>query len=939
MMCWGNIWKRSHVPNFVLTIIVAFVLACSSLPLAHASNKDTQETVKVGFIVIEDYNYLDVNGDWRGYDVEMLLKIAQYANFHLDLIAFDNPTDAIDALRNGKVDTVCNFMHDSQRDTEFIFTEYPVSLSETRVFTSNSNTLLSYGSVEQLNGLTVGCLSGSVAGDKLANYCSQRGVAIKIAYFTSDDDMLDAFDFGTIAAAVSGSKVPDGHKAIFSYQSEPGYLMFTSTQTTLKNDFDSALGTIVNEEPTYIDELYQKYDNVNSSDSISLTADEKDYIAQQSVVKVALPKNAEPFSYTKNSTLTGIVPKYYDILAQKSGLKFEYVGYDSSDSALKAVQSGQADVLGFSYYDIITTAQEGLYITNPYISLHCVLIGNKDVSEVKTCAVTTRTLEALREQMTRQGYNIKFRAYANMEECYEAVDSGQVDAAIGSMTSGSWLINQHSLPHVTLVTLPGTHLDMSGCVAKSDELFSILNKSIKASEPEIQRLTAENTVTDHSNIQTVIENTPAGIIMTVTIVLSALVIALIIALFLLSRRNRERAQIAAREAENERLEAKLAAETEFNKRRSDFFSNLSHDMRTPLNAIIGFSDLARDTDDRELEKGYLSKIHTSGNILLGLIDDSLTVSKSNSGKLCLNEKPTLLSDVLEEVIVPIQAFAAGRGIVFSTDLPQDDPVLIIDKLNTQKIFLNLLTNAVKYTPRGGKVLFSISFERLPDMTLHMTSVVQDTGVGIDAKFLPHIYEPFLQEIRDNDQSTGSGLGLTIVKDFVDLMGGTIDVASEKDKGTTFTVKFNVVEAGQDSVKKITAEHSRKLVSLEGLTILLCEDNDLNAEITSTVLANNGAQVLLAHDGSEGLQIFEDSAPDSICCILMDLRMPIMDGYETTRKIRALARADAQTVPVIALSADAFAEDERRSLDAGMNAYLSKPVDASILLNTLGKLIN
>lgn len=637
--------------------------------------------------------------------------------------------------------------------------------------------------------------------------------------------------------------------------------------------------------------------------------------------------------------MTGIVPKYYDALAQKSGFSFEYLGYDTSSAALKAVQSGEADVLGFTYYDIVSAAQENLYITNPYISLHCVLIGHKDISEVKTCAVTTRTLEVLREQMTRLGYNIELRAYANMEDCYEAMDSGEVDAAIGSMTSASWLINQHSISRVPLVTIPGVHIDMAGCLTKSDELYSILNKTIKASEPEIQRLATENTVTDRTNLQTVVENTPSTVIMSATIILSAMVIALIVALILLSRRNKERTQIAEREAEYDKLKTKLMAQADFNRSRSEFFSNLSHDMRTPLNAIIGFADLAKESGDEELKKDYLSKIHTSGDILLGLINDSLTVSKSNSGKLRLYKTPTRFSILINEVIVPIQSFASERGVNFSVTLPHDDPVLEIDRLNTQKIFLNLLTNAIKYTPRGGAVTFAVTLERPHPGLVCMTSVVQDTGIGIDAEFLPHIYEPFLQEMRDNDQSSGSGLGLTIVKQYVDLMGGTIDVASEKDRETTFTVKLSVAEADADDAEETPGSATHTITSLEGRTLLLCEDNALNAEIAEAILAKTGAKVVLAHDGKEGLDIFKGSAVGSISCILMDLRMPIMDGYEATREIRALSRDDAQTVPIIALSADAFVEDAHKSLAAGMNAHLSKPVDAAKLLETLSTLVN
>jgi CheY-like chemotaxis protein len=357
-------------------------------------------------------------------------------------------------------------------------------------------------------------------------------------------------------------------------------------------------------------------------------------------------------------------------------------------------------------------------------------------------------------------------------------------------------------------------------------------------------------------------------------------------------------------------------------------------MRTPLNAVIGFSDLAEDEDDPGRRNEYIAKIRTSGQLLNSLIDDTLTLSKANSGKFELHPEPIATEKVGKVIIETIRFAAEKKNITLSVDKSGYRPsVIFADKLYLQKLFLNILSNAVKYTSPGGHVWIVIWDEPKDSGDPTLCFSIRDDGIGISAEFLPHIFEPFSQEKRPGYESVGTGLGLSIVKQLVDLMGGTIEVHSEIDIGTEFIVRLQFREASGGPAK--TEETiSLPAADLNGRRILLCEDNELNREIAVTLLTKHDMIVETAANGQEGVRMFLASEQGAFDAILMDLRMPVMDGITAAKTIRELDRKDARTVPIIAMTADAFADDVQRCLAAGMNGHLAKPIDPKKLFQTL-----
>lgn len=369
--------------------------------------------------------------------------------------------------------------------------------------------------------------------------------------------------------------------------------------------------------------------------------------------------------------------------------------------------------------------------------------------------------------------------------------------------------------------------------------------------------------------------------------------------------------------------------------KQSFFSSMSHDMRTPLNAIVGLSELAAGYDDAPRLKEYLRKINTASRQLLSLINDILDMSRMEQGKVMLNNREFDLRACVEDSLEAFRFQAQAQRKTLDVKMELDDTRLLGDPARINQILNNLLSNAFKFTPEGGTIRLHVTQIDKGDFAKYKI-VVADTGIGMSADFLPHLFEPYSREMRFGaKQSIGTGLGMSITKNLVSQMNGELQVESEQGKGTTFTLVLPfAVLAGQESKAASPAPES---YNLEGRRILLAEDNEVNMEITTELLQMNGAEVAQAWNGREALEQFEKSEAFHFDAVLLDMQMPEMDGCEAARRIRALARPDAPVVPIIAVTANAFAEDIAATAAAGMNAHVSKPIDFGLLCRTLGRL--
>lgn len=370
--------------------------------------------------------------------------------------------------------------------------------------------------------------------------------------------------------------------------------------------------------------------------------------------------------------------------------------------------------------------------------------------------------------------------------------------------------------------------------------------------------------------------------------------------------------------------------------KSEFLSNVSHDMRTPLNAILGYANLARSVGSLSEKDGYIEKIGSAGNIMLDLVNDTLDLSKISSGEIILKPEPHLCDEVFRKVVSSIGPSADEKHIRLTIDDSRAARVpILVDALRLQEIVINLLSNAVKFTPENGQVFVGIECEQLDEHTVRDKLTVSDTGCGMKPEFLAKMYEPFAQE-RQSADTVGSGLGLAIVKKLVELMNGTISVRSEPGKGTEFTVRLDFERA--EALPGAAEDPGQTWAALRGRRILLAEDNAMNTEIAKAVLESRGMEVACAENGQAACRLFAGSEPGFFDAILMDIRMPEMNGRDAARTIRKMDRPDAAGIPIIAMSADAFDDDIQKCLDAGMNGHVAKPVDPEGLFTALSRAI-
>lgn len=927
--------------SVLIAFFVALALTCTVSPASAAES--SQQTVKVGVYGNSIYAYQDDSGVWRGIDIECLTNIAQREGLDLEFIDSVNDPDFLSSLENGTYDVLTDVIPTPERTSRFLFSESSVgSASSANLAVRADDGRWDYGNIEQVSQMRVGVVTSFSNDAVFRAWCAERGLTPQFVEYDSIGDMSAALAAGQIDGEVYGSLYGDAAAIRTVLQLAPVdlYFVFRTDEAALKNKFDQAMVQIRLEDPYYLSDLNSKYVVQRSAETVSFSNAEQAYVADHQTVTIAVVKNDEPYYWkTSDGQDAGILPDYYALVAERTGLEFRFVVCDNPDAEISAVRSGEADAIGLYANGIISADRDGLLTTENYTSTTNVLLTRTGTNsdQIHTIAVNQRSADVVGSTLSKDFSSVTLRSFGSASECFEALEDGKVDAIVCGLPSATWLMNQTNSANFSVTPLTGASSEFCAAVnSQNRTLCTLLSKGISTSKTSYDGIVTRDTLPSN-DLRSLLERIPATWLALLAGVLFALVIFLVVALIQLRRRQKERAAIDRAKAENERRELEVAALARNAEEKNMFFSNISHDMRTPLNAIIGFSEYAGTADIGAAEKDeYFTKITISGKLLLDLINDTLTLSKASSGKLSLVSAPVYTEDIGAEVAIPIYEVAAQKGVDFKIDKSGYRPrTVLADSLSLQKIFLNLLSNAIKYTPRGGEVRVTVVDDPAGSDDPDLLFTVRDDGIGISKEFLPHLFEPFATEARAGVESTGTGLGLSIVKQLVDLMGGTIDVASEVGVGTTFTIRLHLPEVDAD-VPRQAGEETPSDFSLEGRNVLLCEDNGVNAEVAGLILRGMGITYDVAVDGREGVDLFEKSPEGGYDAVLMDVRMPIMDGIEATKAIRVLKRDDADSVPIIALTADAFEDDERRNLEAGMDAHVSKPIDPHELESVLAR---
>ena len=647
-----------------------------------------------------------------------------------------------------------------------------------------------------------------------------------------------------------------------------------------------------------------------------------------------------PYSYNENGEMKGIIPDYFRKIADYAGISYEFLTPETRDEYIAYQGNKEAtDISIDARLDTDNYAETKEWaLTAPYITMQLAKVTRKDFDgKIKVVATVDQTVSGSIADTIAPG--AKKLMCNTRQEMMDAVRKGNADAAFVYYYMAQAYVNSDTTGTLTYTLLeqPTYTYRMVVSSKENHALAGILTKAMYAMPDHLVEDLASQYTAYKATDLTFVDWIRLHPVITVSalVILAWLLTSMAV---IVTRLNaRKKAQKIAQQKAKEMEELAKQAEAA-NRAKTTFLSHMSHDIRTPMNAIIGFTNIAMKSNPPKEVKDCLEKIDDSSEHLLSLINDVLDLSRIESGKVTNNPVPVDLQSVTDSALDIAKGFLLNRNITFNIQQEESKPPNVLaDSTHLRDVLVNILSNAVKFTPDGGSISFESSYYVDADI-VHVRYRVSDTGVGMSEEFTKKVFDEFTQEESGaRTQYRGTGLGMSIVKKYVEMMGGTISVQSKQNVGTTFIVELPLKKTDMECSNQNMTDH--KNVDLNGIHVLMAEDNDLNAEIATVQLEEHGMKVTRVVDGIEAVNAFRNNLENTFDIILMDIMMPHMNGYEASKAIRIIdERPDGKTIPIVAMTANSFSEDVQASLDAGMNAHISKPLVIDEVINVISRYI-
>ena len=1065
-------------------VMLSLLLLLSAvLPVKAAAETASAKVVRVGSFE-DTFNYVNEKGARKGYGYELLETLSGYAGWQFEYVTCDW-SDCFEKLKNGEIDIIGGISYTEDRTQEMLFSDEPMGVEKYYLYADLSRADISASDFKTLNGKKIGVLMGTEPEVMLAEWEEKYGLKTEHVNISNNEDVKQKLANHEIDCFVSLEESFWAERGISTITrvGESGiYYAINKNRPDIKEELDDAMRALDEAVPFYTADLYKRYFSMDYTPI--LTGEEKAWLRKHGAIRMGFLASDSGVSTFDPATgeFTGVITDYIQFAADCLGnqeLEFQLVGYDSKEAELDALKSGEIDMIFHCDQNPNLAEEYHFACTNTTWTSNLMAVTNKqhfNENNVNRIAVPQNKL-SLKKYLAFYYPQWEIVDCDTQEDAARLVKDGQADCFVTGISSENKYSKKYSFYSVPLVN------PVRSCFAVNSgnrSLLSILNKTLKAMPANM--LTSSLAMHKSSARKVTLSDFIKDNFFKVMLI-SSIAVAVVLLTILMLLQKARKAEAAARKAasDTQELNAKLQVAVEkaesANRAKSTFLSNMSHDIRTPMNAIIGFTTLAlSNIDDTDRVKDYLGKTLASSNHLLSLINDVLDMSRIESGKIHLEEVEVNLSDVLHDLktIVSGQIYAKQLELYMDAmDVTDED--VYCDKTRLNQILLNLLSNAIKFTPAGGTV--SVRVRQLAGKVRGCGQYefrIKDNGIGMSQEFAQKIFEPFERERTSTVSGIqGTGLGMAITKNIVDMMGGTIEVQTAQGKGTEFTVCVPMrAQTEQRPVEKITEleglkalvvdddfntcdsvtkmlvkvgmraewtlsgkeavlrarqsiemsdvyhayiidwrlpdmngiEVTRQIRSLhddtpiiiltaydwsdieveakaagvtafcakpmfmsdlretlmsalgqkpadavqrllpeknadfKGKHILLVEDNELNREIAQEILREYGFLVDSAENGAVAVEKVSTAAPGSYDLVLMDVQMPIMDGYTATRKIRALDDPARAKLPILAMTANAFDEDRRNALESGMNGFLSKPIVIDDLVQELRKIL-
>ena len=947
--------KKSAVLFACILVVFGMWMMLSIHCRAAEKNDDEAQTTEQKIIRVgsfeDTFNYVDKDGVRRGFGYELMQALAGYTGWKFEYVKCDW-TNCFDKLENGEIDIMGDISYTDERAQKMFFSDEPMGEEKYILYADLSNMDIGTSDFKFMDGKRVGVLMDKEPEIMLTEWENKNGIHTEHVNVNGDDDVEKKLANHEIDCFISLEESiwsEQGISSVTTIGKSGIYFVINKERSDIKTELDYAMRQLEQDSPFFKADLYKKYFTLDYNQS--LTGEEKSWLEEHGDIRIGFLNNDPAIFSLDEATgkLTGMLVEYVsyakDCLGNQT-LKFNIMEYDDYDEMLQALQDHEIDMIFYAGRNPDLAEKKGYTLTNTAWTYSLMAVTDEQYfneDEAYTVAVP-KEHEALKQHMAFSYPQWKLVDYDSFEDAADMIANEEADCFLMGASQAMIYDNSQKFRSIPLTKTMEACFAVSGGEAT---LLSVLNKTLKDMPSDM--LTSALAIYDSTAgkvtfLDFVKDNMLAFFVTAGLFALS--IIGIILVLLRKARKAEAVAKLAANDTQklNDKLEIALKKAEEASLAKTCFLNNMSHDIRTPMNVILGYAQLMEnELNGKDLPETleHLEKLQQSGDLLLSIINNVLDMARIESGRMELDENYCQMEDVWKSLFAVFEEKARKKNIALHYTMNVEHKHVLTDATKIKEILVNILSNAIKYTPAGGSVMVEV--DELPcDESEYMIARIRvsDTGIGMSADYQTRIFEAFTRE-RNTTKSkiTGSGLGMSIVKNYVELLGGTIDVESELGKGSTFTVTLKHRIADESYyVKKYVERSETGSKILEGRNILLAEDNDLNAEIAEAILEHAGLKIDRVEDGIQCVNRIMEMPVGTYDMILMDIQMPRMNGYKATQAIRHLPDKDKACIPIIAMTANAFEEDKRDAIEAGMNGHIAKPIQVDKLLSMLAEIM-